>query len=128
MSIEGVFSRVTIDAPVDKVWDYLTTKYYWGSWWGSDIRKLDPGWEKGAELQFSGSYQPMIKIEELVPQEKMHFSMPYLRLKIDMQAVGDGSTEVVIHNEPDGASWPDGGANQKRIMDEKLARLKADLG
>jgi uncharacterized protein YndB with AHSA1/START domain len=127
MTEKGVVSKVKVAAPVEKIWDFLTTKYNWGTWWGSDIRTLDPGWEKGAKLQFSGSYQPTINIDECTPHESIQFSMPYLRLTIRLAEADEIGTEVSIECTPDGATWPDGGKNQQRIMQEKLERLKSTL-
>lgn len=127
MAATGVISRVTVDAPVEEVWDHLTTRYAWGGWWGSDIRTLDPGWEKGAKLQFSGSHQPTITVEEVAPKEAIRLSMPYLRLNISLGEDERDGTEVSIESVPDGARWPDGGRNQQRIMQEKLERLKSAL-
>lgn len=127
MATKGVISKVTVRARVDEIWDYLTTNYHWGAWWGSDIRTLKPGWEKGAQLQFSGSYQPTITIDEIVLNEAIRFSMPYLRLNIVLNEAGESGTEVSIECVPDGVTWPDGGKNQQRIMQEKLERLKSAI-
>jgi uncharacterized protein YndB with AHSA1/START domain len=127
MASKGVVSKVTVATTVEKIWGYLTTNYNWSAWWGSDIRTLDPGWQKGAKLQFSGSYQPSITVDECIPNEAIHLSMPYLRLTIGLAEADDGGTEVFIECIPDGAAWPDGGKNQQRIMQEKLERLKSAL-
>ncbi len=127
MTSKGVISKIKVTAPVGEAWDFLTTKYNWGAWWGSDIRILDPGWATGAKLQFSGSHQPTINIDEVTPNEAIRLSMPYLRLNIGVIDVGEGAIEVSMESIPDGATWPDGGRNQQRIMQEKLERLKAAL-
>ena len=93
MATSGVISKVTVRGDVDEVWDYLTTNYNWGVWWGSDIRTLDPGWETGAKLQFSGSYQPTITIDEIIPGEVIRLSMPYLRLNIGIEKAGEGKQQ-----------------------------------
>lgn len=118
---------VTINAPIDKVWKYITTNYYWGVWWGKDIRHLEPGWEQGAVLQFSGSHEPKITIDKLIPEESIQFAMNYMRIHISLFANDNETTRVEIESIPVGAKFPDGGANQNRIMSEKLTRLKNSL-
>lgn len=127
MTNQKIKTEVTICAHIDKVWEYLTTNYYWGSWWGKDIRNLDPGWEQGAEMQFSGSYEPKITIDKLIPQNTIQFAMQYMRIHITLSAIDKESTRVEIESIPVGATFPDGGAGQNRIMGEKLLRLKNSL-
>jgi uncharacterized protein YndB with AHSA1/START domain len=127
MSLSVAKADIIISQPIAEVWSHLMVNYYWGNWWGSDIRRLDPGWEQGAELQFSGSHQPLISIDKFIPQQTIQFAMKYMRININVVAVDESSTQVEIESIPEGATFPDGGANQKRIMAEKLARLKESL-
>ena len=127
MSPSGTKTDILIAIPIDEVWSHLMTKYYWGFWWGSDIHRLDPGWEQGAELLFAGSHQPLISIDKFIPQQTIQFTMKFMRLNINVVEVDEDSTRVEIECIPEGATFPDGGVNQNRIMAEKLARLKESL-
>ncbi len=72
MSEQVISNSVVINRPRQVVWDYLTTAKNWKKWYDEDdLIEVNPGWQKGATLNFKSGQKP--KIEQCEAPGLLHF-------------------------------------------------------
>jgi len=113
-----------INRPVDTVWDYFTTPKNWRKWYGGDLKRVVPGWQKGGKLVWSvGKGSP---IEKIIPRKEISISGTWMDTTYRFKPKGSTGTivEIVQSDPKGGASFSDGGAANKANMKKTLQKLK----
>ena len=59
----------TFEQPLDSIWQVFTDPKTWRTWYGGELKRVDPGWELGASLTWAKG-EPST-IEEYVSMEKV---------------------------------------------------------
>jgi len=115
---------VKIDRPVDTVWDYFTTPRNWRKWYGVGLKKVVPGWQKGAKLVWSSVGDS--PIEKIIPGQEICISGPWMDTTYRFKPEGNTGTivEIVQSDPKGGASFSDGGAANKANLENSLLKLK----
>jgi uncharacterized protein YndB with AHSA1/START domain len=115
---------VKIDRSVDTVWEYFTTPGNWTKWYGTGVKKVDPGWQKGAKLIWSSRGHSAIK--SIDPGQEICISGAWMDTTYRFKTKGNtGTTVEIVESAPrGGASFSDGGAAHKTELKKTLQKLK----
>ncbi len=115
-------STVTITKPREVVWEVITNPATWKAWYGGELHKADPAWQKGAHLVWAAG--PASEITEFTPLELLGFGGD-VSCRITLTDGKDGST-VLAYSESVGGhlSISDPSAKQAQC-DETAEGLKA---
>lgn len=117
---------VTIDRPASAVWNFLMRVENWGQFADFSLKKVDPGWQKGATLLWEhGGTQ---RIERFVPEKEIQLSdaISAVTYRLAPQE-GQATMLEVEFSLKGGQSFVDGGAGQARSVLAGLERLKQRL-
>ena len=100
---------ITIERPVDIVWDYFTTPGNWSKWYGGGLKKVIPRWQNGATLAWElggGSI-----IESFVTKEHIIISGSVMDTTYAFKEIGPESTlvDIQLSDPKPGMVFTDGG-------------------
>jgi len=114
---------VKIDCPVDIVWDYFTTPSNWTKWYGGGVKKVVPGWQKGAKIAWSLGGDSTI--EKIIPSQEICISGAWMDTTYRFKPEGNTGTivEIVESDPKGGAYFSDGGAANKARWEKALGKL-----
>ncbi len=57
--IEGTMATIRVNRPCSVVWRTFTDLSSWKNWW-SDLKKVNPGWQVDATLEWEGGDRGMV--------------------------------------------------------------------
>jgi hypothetical protein len=95
--------KISIDRPRTLVWQSFADPAGWATWWGGNLKRIDPGWEVGAKLVWELGYPS--KIAEFIAEERVTLaSSSNVRTTFLFADTGDGKTAVTYGEDYAGAS------------------------
>ena len=116
-------STVTITKPRKVVWEVITNPTTWKTWYGGELRKADPAWQKGARLVWAAGSAS--EITEFTPLELLCFGGWDVGSRITLTDGKDGST-VLVYSESVGGHLSVSDPSAKQAQCEETAEgLKA---
>ena len=59
VEIEGTMATIRVNRPCNVVWRTFTDLSSWKNWW-SDLKKVNPGWQVDATLEWEGGDRGMV--------------------------------------------------------------------
>ena len=115
-------STVTITKPRAVVWKVITNPVTWKTWYGGELRKVDPAWQMGARLVWAAGSTSEVK--EFVPLELLVFGGD-VRSRISLKDGENGST-VLEYSETIGGHLSVSNPSAKKAQCDSTAKgLKA---
>ena len=94
-------SAVTVARPPRTVWEVFTDVSTWETWWGGELKRADPGWQKGASLVW-GMGAPST-LEECETEKMVAIRSAWSRVTVQFKGRGD-STEITYEEDFDRAT------------------------
>lgn len=115
---------VTINRPVDVVWDYYTEVSNWSKWYGGGLKEVVPGWQNGAELIWELGRPSFIK--KIIVGKEVLLASTWTEMTFRFKSSGKSATilEFIESDPKGGASYTDGGIGAKKEWEACLNKLK----
>ena len=115
---------IIIERPVDAVWDYFVVPENWKKWRIYGLKRVSPGWQKGASLFWELGGSSLIK--DLIPKRMVTIGGDFMDDIYSFESDGNESTIVTFQQTSPfgGAFFTDGGRAAERQAEENLQRLK----
>ena len=113
---------VTVEKPIQEVWDFFTDLPKWKSWWGVAPTNVTPGWQTGSTLLFESGEENDLTV---TPLKEIRISSRWLKNIYRFEAVTPTSTHVKYEfSVRGGASFSDEGLGHMREMVSTLRKFK----
>jgi hypothetical protein len=119
--------EIVINKNITDVWNYFIKIKNWKGWYGGGIKKVKPGWKKGAQIFWeAGDQSP---IEDLIPEKLVKISGAWMTTSYIFSSLTNNSTLVRIEESSPryGASFTDGGVAHKQQLIRSLEKLKSAI-
>ena len=117
-----VNAEIIINKPLDIVWSFYTNPKNWGKWWLQGIKKVIPGWEEDAAVQWADNSE--CSVWSITPKKILQLNSQWMRTTFKFSAVSDKTTIQVKLDARWGEGFEDRGAVERGELVSALSKLK----
>lgn len=118
-------AEIIINKPLDIVWDFYINPKNWGKWWLKGIKKVIPGWEEDAVVQWADDSE--CSVWSITPKKIVQLNSQWMRTTFKFSAVSEGTLLQVKLDARWEKGFDDRGVVERAELSSALKKLKESI-